>query len=307
MPHPAVQIDWTFNGLWPCQPRYFSTPEGRCAYVDDGPRSAHAVLLLHGNPTWSFLWRHAIAALVSAGQRVIALDLLGFGRSDKPNHLAAYTLERHVARLLALWQALDVQEVSLVIHDWGGPIGLWWLAASGVPLRRLVVCNTFSPVLPGELGQTTALKVARFASRFRPFANFMYRRRHLMLRHFLFGGGTVNHQALTEEVRAAYWAPHLRAEDRTGVLAFPLHIPRTTRDPVAQQSAAVARALKDELNAIPSLLLWGTKDYLFDATTLNSWITFLPRANVLRVEHASHYVLEDVPELAASAIANAIL
>jgi haloalkane dehalogenase len=105
-----VQKDWTFNGLWPYQPHYLSTPEGRCAYVDDGPRTVHAVLLLHGNPTWSFLWRRVIGALVSAGQRVIAPDLLGFGRSDKPEDLAAYTLERHVARLLALWQALDVQE-----------------------------------------------------------------------------------------------------------------------------------------------------------------------------------------------------
>src|SRR5215467_311565 len=244
MTHAPVQIYWTFNGLWPYQPRYLATPEGRCAYIDEGARSAHAVLLLHGNPTWSFLWRHAIAALVSAGQRVIALDLLGFGRSDKPNHLAAYTIERHVARLLALWQALDVQEVSLVIHDWGGPIGLWWLAASGVPLRRLVVCNTFSPVLPGRQGQTAALKLARLASRPRPLADYMYRRRHLMLRDFLFGGGTVNHTSLTAEVRAAYWAPHQRAQDRTGVLAFPLQIPRTKSEPVAKRSSEVAGKLK---------------------------------------------------------------
>jgi pimeloyl-ACP methyl ester carboxylesterase len=238
---------------------------------------------------------------------VIAPDLLGFGRSDKPNDLAAYSLDRHMARLVALWRALDAQEMSLVVHDWGGPIGLWWLTASGVPLRRLVVCNTFSPVLPGQQGQTAALKVVRFASRFRPLADFMYRRRHLMLRNFLFGAGTVNHLALNEAVRAAYWAPHRRAEDRTGVLAFPLQIPPTTRDPVAQRSTAVARELKDALNAIPSLLLWGIKDDLFDETTLSSWTTFLPRATVVRIEHASHYVLEDFPELAASTIANAIL
>jgi haloalkane dehalogenase len=306
MTQPEVQVDWTFNGLWPYQPRYLSTPEGRCAYVDEGARSHHIVLLLHGNPTWSFLWRRAITALVGEGLRVIAPDLLGFGRSDKPNNLAAYTLDRHVARLVALWQALDAQEVSLVVHDWGGPIGLWWLKDSGAPLRRLVVCNTFSPVLPGKQGQTAALNVSRFASRFRPLADFLYRRRHLMLRNFLFGAGTVNHKALTEDVRTAYWAPHLRAEDRTGVLAFPLQIPRKNSEPVAQRSAAVARELKDALNAIPSTLLWGTKDYLFDETTLNSWINFPPRARVLRMENASHYVLEDIPDLVASAIANAI-
>ena len=116
----------------------------------------------------------------------------------------------------------------------------------------------------------------------------------------------MNHRALTSEVRAAYWAPHLRAEDRTGVLAFPLQIPRSSSEPVAQRSAEVARELKDPLNAIPSLLLWGIRDDLFDETTLNSWITFLPQAEVVRVEQASHYVLEDVPKLAASAIANAI-
>jgi pimeloyl-ACP methyl ester carboxylesterase len=306
MTQPEVRVDWTFNGLWPYQPRYLSTPDGRCAYVDEGARSPHVVLLLHGNPTWSFLWRHAITALVRAGQRVIAPDLLGFGRSDKPNTLAAYTLDRHVARLFALWQALDAQEVSLVVHDWGGPIGLWWLKEARVPLRRLVVCNTFSPVLPGQQGQTAAPKVSRFASRFRPLADLLYRRRHLMLRDFLFGAGTVNHLALTSEMRAAYWSPHLRAEDRAGVLAFPLQIPRTNRDPVALRSAEVARELKDALNDMPSLLLWGTKDSLFDETTMSSWIAFLPRATVLRMENASHNVLEDVPELAASAIANAI-
>ncbi|HLH61012.1 MAG TPA: alpha/beta fold hydrolase [Ktedonobacteraceae bacterium] len=233
--------------------------------------------------------------------------MLGFGRSDKPNKLAAYTLERHVARLLALWHTLEAQQVSLVVHDWGGPLGLWWLSASHVPLRRLVVCNTFSPVLPGRQGQTAALKLARFASRSRPLADYLYRRRHLMLRDFLLGGGTVNHTALTAQVRAAYWAPHLHTEDRTGVLAFPLQIPRTSSEPVAQRSAEVARELQDALNAIPSLLLWGMKDYLFDETTLGSWIDFLPRATVVRIENASHYVQEDAPQLIASAIANMIL
>jgi pimeloyl-ACP methyl ester carboxylesterase len=91
------------------------------------------------------------------------------------------------------------------------------------------------------------------------------------------------------------------------VLAFPLQIPRKTSEPAALRSAEVARELKDALNAIPSLLLWGTKDSLFDETTLSSWIDFLPRAKVVRMDNASHYVQEDVPELAASAIANAIL
>ena len=90
------------------------------------------------------------------------------------------------------------------------------------------------------------------------------------------------------------------------MLAFPLQIPRTSCEPVAQRSAEVARELKDALNAIPSLLLWGTEDDLLDEPTLSSWINFIPRAKVVRMENASHYVLEDVPELAASAIASAI-
>ena len=117
----------------------------------------------------------------------------------------------------------------------------------------------------------------------------------------------MNHPALNAQVRAAYWAPHQRAQDRTGVLAFPLQIPRTKSEPVAKRSSEVAGKLKDALNAIPSLLLWGMKDDLFDEMTLHSWSTFLPHAQVVRMEHASHYVLEDVPELAASSIANAIL
>ena len=306
MTQPEDHADWTFNGLWPYQPHYLSTSEGRCAYVDEGPRSPHIVLLLHGNPTWSFLWRHAISTLVGEGYRVVAPDLLGFGRSDKPNDLAAYALDRHVARLSALWQSLDAREVSLVVHDWGGPIGLWWLNNSHAPIRRLVVFNTFSPVLPGKQGQTAALNVSRFLGRFGPVADFMYRRRHVMLRDFLFGGGTLHHEALSADVRAAYWAPHRCAADRTGVLAFPLRIPRTSSDIVAQRSAEVAKQLKDTVNAIPSLLCWGTKDYLFDGTTLASWIDFLPGAKVVRVDDASHYVQEDAPELAASTMTDAI-
>nr|WP_265576283.1 hypothetical protein [Thermogemmatispora aurantia] len=107
-----------------------------------------------------------------------------------------------------------------------------------------------------------------------------------MLRDFLLGGGTVSHAALTAPVRAAYWAPHRQAADRAGVLAFPLQIPRPTSEPIAQCSAAVARELHETLTATPSLLLWGMKDYLFDATTLASWVDFRPHATVMRLEQA---------------------
>jgi haloalkane dehalogenase len=212
------------------------------------------VLLLHGNPTWSFMWRQAIPALVRAGHRVIALDLLGFGRSDKPTTLAAYTVDRHVTRLSTLWQSLDAHEVSLVVHDWGGPIGLWWLEQAHVPIRRLVVFNTFSPVLPGKQGQTAALGVARVASQFPPLADIMYRRGHLMLRDLLFGSGTLHHKSLPAAVRAAYWAPHRRVADRTGVLAFPLQIPRHASDRVAQRSRGKATARHTAGDSEPAVL-----------------------------------------------------
>src|SRR4051812_49922185 len=114
-------------------------------YVDVGPADAPAVLLLHGQPTWSFLYRHVIAALAEQGHRVLAPDLVGFGRSDKPTDRTAYSQAAHVGWLRALVVALNVRDVTLVCQDWGGPIGLGVLAGGPDQFGRPVAADKSPP------------------------------------------------------------------------------------------------------------------------------------------------------------------
>src|SRR5215469_18264462 len=124
-----VTTDWTFGGLWRFEPRWFGTPDGLMHYVDEGPRDGRPVVLVHGNPTWGFLYRNFIGPLTRAGHRAIVPDHLGFGRSDKPSDPELYRIPRHVARLDALLESLDLRDAVVVVQDWGGPIGLSWAVA----------------------------------------------------------------------------------------------------------------------------------------------------------------------------------
>jgi len=134
-------MDGGFAGTFPFEPRYLSAGDVRLHYVDEGPPDAAPLLFVHGNPTWSYLWRRQIAAL-SPEHRCIAFDHMGFGRSDKPPRLSAYSLERHVENALALIDELDLRDVTLIAHDWGGPIGLGALLERRERLRAAVLMNT---------------------------------------------------------------------------------------------------------------------------------------------------------------------
>ena len=128
---------------WPYAPHYFERPDGlRLHYVDEGPRDAKAFLCLHGQPTWSYLYRRMIPIFTAAGHRVVAPDFLGFGRSDKPTDEAAYTFDFHREALLGLIAALDLRNIVLVVQDWGGLIGLTLPMADPERYAALLVMNT---------------------------------------------------------------------------------------------------------------------------------------------------------------------
>jgi haloalkane dehalogenase len=143
--------DWTFGGLWPYQPRWFETPDGRMHYVDEGPRDGRPVVLVHGNPTWGFLYRNFVGPLVEAGHRAIVPDHLGFGRSDKPARPELYRIPRHVQRLDALLESLDLHDAVVVPDDWGGPIGLSWAVAHPERVSALFILNTYAHGPRGKL------------------------------------------------------------------------------------------------------------------------------------------------------------
>ena len=118
-----MTVDWTFAGTWPYQPRWFDTDDGRMHYVDAGPRNGAPVPMLHGNPTWGYLYRNFIPSLTDAGHRAIVPDHLGFGRSDKPDRPERYTIRRHADRMEALLESLDLSGATLVPQDWAARSG----------------------------------------------------------------------------------------------------------------------------------------------------------------------------------------
>jgi len=139
---------------WPYAPRYIDVQGLRMHYADEGPRSGKPVLLLHGEPTWGYLYRKIIPVLVRAGHRAIAPDLIGFGRSDKLVSRDDYTYQRHVDWTLGFVKAVGLNLITLVCHDWGGLIGLRLVAENPGLFSRVVACNTFLPT--GDLPTSQA-------------------------------------------------------------------------------------------------------------------------------------------------------
>lgn len=225
--------DARFEGLldWPYAPHYFDVRDAdgtvlRLHYVDEGPRDAPPVLLMHGEPSWAYLYRHVIAGLAARGRRVIAPDLIGFGRSDKPAKRTDYTYERHVAWMSQWLTTLDLSGLTLFCQDWGGLIGLRLVAAYPERFAGLVIANTGLPV---GTGMTDGFKAWLEMSQSIPVMPI---------------GGIVNMgtgRNLTEAEVAAYDAPFPDETFKEGARQFPTLVPVTPEHAsVAENIAAWA-------------------------------------------------------------------
>jgi len=203
---------------WP--PSYVEVDGLRMAYVADGPADADPVLLLHGEPSWSYLYRTMIPVLTAAGHRAVAPDLVGFGRSDKPAAIADYTYARHVAWLAGLLDALDLTRITLVCQDWGGLIGLRLLAEQPERFARVVAANTGLPT--GD---------RRMPDVWQAFRRVVVEADTLDVGRLVAAGCTT---PLPPEVRAAYDAPFPDESYKAGVRAFPDLIPQSPDDPAAE-------------------------------------------------------------------------
>jgi cis-3-alkyl-4-acyloxetan-2-one decarboxylase len=287
----ATSLNGDFGGTFPFEPRFVDADGVRLHYVDEGPADAAPLLFAHGNPTWSYLWRRPIAALSSRGHRCVAFDHMGFGRSDKPPQLSAYSLERHVGNALTLIDALDLTGVTLVAHDWGGPIGLGALLERPDRLKGLVLMNTWAWELPSflppflrefrteGLGEILALGGNLFVE---SIPGGMYRRD-------------------TDPVMMeAYRAPFPDYWSRAGTLAFQREIPLTERD----RSAPVMARIHERLPSldVPALLVWGMRDPVFQPVFLEQWRELLPHAQSVELAGASHFLVEDDPDGVTAAI-----
>lgn len=229
---------------FPYPPRYVEVEGLRIHYVDEGPMDAEPVLMLHGEPTWSFLYRKIIAAVSGAGYRAVSPDLVGFGRSDKPAAQDDYTYQRHLDWMRGFLEALDLRQITLVCHDWGGLIGLRLAAEHEERFARVVAMNTFLPT--GDIPPTEGfLKWQRYSQETPDF--------HV---GGIVKGGCV--KPLSPEVIAAYDAPF--PDDRFKVAArrFPLLVPTRPDDPAAEPNRKAWGVLSKWEK--PFLTLFGDSD-----------------------------------------------
>ncbi len=228
--------DERFEGLpdWPYAPHYAEVGAGegklRIAYVDEGPRDGRPVLLLHGEPSWSYLYRSMIAPLAAAGLRVIAPDLIGFGRSDKPVNTDDYTYAAHVAWTTELvTEHLDLQGAVLFGQDWGGLIGLRLLAAHPERFAAVVASNTFLPTGDRDPGDA-----------FRAWQRYALEADEFPVGHIINGGSA---RELTAAEIAAYDAPFPDERYKAGARKFPALVPTTPEDPGAVDNRAAWEVL----------------------------------------------------------------
>lgn len=230
---------------FPFTPRYVTVGDGlRMAYIDEGPRGAPVVLMLHGEPTWSFLYRKMIPIFVAAGYRAIAPDLIGFGRSDKPIAQSDYSYARHVGWTRALLAALELRDITLVAQDWGSLIGLRLVAEDGDRFARVVIANGFLPT--ADRRPPPAFRVWRAFARHSPI--FPIGR--------IVASGCV--RKLSPAVRAAYDAPFPDARYKAGARRFPALVPTDPRDPAVAANRAAWAALARWHR--PFLTLFGKND-----------------------------------------------
>jgi haloalkane dehalogenase len=270
---------------YPFAPHWLDCDGLRMHYVDQG--AGEPVLLLHGEPTWSFLWRRIVPPIAASGRRAIAPDLLGFGRSDKPGAVGWYTYERHVDAVTRLVLELDLQRLTVVVHDWGGPIGLRVAVEHEERVDRLVILDT--GVAAGQAPSETWL---RFREAVRHAGGALDIGR-------LVAAGTA--RGLGDEVRAAYDAPFPTADSKAGALAFPDLVPTEPEHP----SAAAMNRVRDALRSWekPAHVIWGAADSVLPPRVGERFVELIPGATGPElIEDASHFLQEDAPDEVAAAI-----
>lgn len=277
-----------FRDLYPFEPRFLDVPGGALHYLDEGPRTKSAILALHGNPTWSFAWRGLVAAF-QGGQRVVAVDHLGMGLSSRPAR--PVRLAEHIDNVVALVDALGLEDVTLVCHDWGGAIGFGAALARRRVFSRFLVMNT-AAFPSGRMPRRIALCRAPLlgALAVRGLNGFAWPATRMT---------TV--KPLDARVRAAYLAPYDSWEARRQVHAFVHDIPMKVEHPSWATLCQIADHLQD-LRGLPMSLVWGDRDWCFDPVFRAAWEQRFPAATVHALPDAGHYVFEDAPEVVVAAL-----
>ena len=275
-----VKLPQWLGGLFPFKIKTLKVDDYNLRYVDEG--KGPVVVLLHGNPTWSFYYRNLIKGL-KKNYRVIVPDHLGCGLSDKPQNYP-YDLNNHIQNIVSLLKKLEVQSFRLIVHDWGGAIGMGVATRDPAKVERLVLLNTAaftSERIPkriqicrqGKLGEFLVRRLNGFALP----ATFMT---------------TV--KPLPKNVKQAYLYPYQDYANRVAVSRFVQDIPMEVNHP----SRTLLESIESKLPAVscPKLILWGGKDFCFNTEFFDRWKKIYPEAKSHLFKDAGHYILEDKPE-----------
>ncbi|MFH2202817.1 MAG: alpha/beta fold hydrolase [Elusimicrobiota bacterium] len=274
--------------LSPFAPHWFDRGGGaRMHYVDEGQGAP--VVMVHGNPTWSFYYRELAGALKDSC-RVIVPDHVGCGLSDKPQDYP-YTLKQRVDDLEALLEHLGiVKDITLIVHDWGGMIGMAWASRHPERVRRLVILNTGAFHLPEDKPFPWQLWLCRT-----PLGPLLVRGCNM----FCLAAARLCavRRPLSAAARAGYLAPYDSWANRVAVLRFVQDIPLTESDAAYAIVTGVEQGLH-RFRGVPTLICWGLRDFIFDASFLRVWRKHLPGAEVHTFADGGHYILEDAgPEI----------
>lgn len=273
--------DW--RTLYPFASHHLPLDSLRYHYLDEG--AGQTMLMVHGNPTWSFYWRNLVSAFRDR-HRVVVPDHIGCGLSDKPQDYP-YRLSQHIANLVRLVEHLDLSGISLLVHDWGGAIGLG--AALQVPDRvaRIVLFNSGAfppPFFPFRIRVCRTPVLGQWA----------VRRLNLFARAAL--RMAVNkRERMTSAVRAGLLAPYDSWENRVAIHRFVADIPASQRHPTWQTLSDIEAGLPT-LADRPIMAIWGMRDWCFKPACLDRFLKVFPDAEVHRLQDAGHYVIEDAHE-----------
>lgn len=272
------------HDLYPFTGSYRNVNGYNLHVLDEG--RGDTVLMLHGNPTWSFYYRNLVLGLRDR-HRVIAPDYIGCGLSDKPDEKSYdYTLRRRVDDLAALIEQSDIHgRITLLMHDWGGMIGMAYATRCPERIGRLVLLNTAAFHLPKK----KKLPLTLWLCRMTPLGDVIIRDTGLFTS--LVARWAVC-RPMEQRVREAYLLPYRAAQDRTGLLRFVQDVPLRPGD-ASYDLVSEVQAKLPSFRQTPTLILWGDRDFVFDHHFLREWQKFLPAAEVHRFPNAGHYVLED--------------
>jgi len=275
--------------IYPFTPQRFETGAGAMSYLDEGPRSEEAVLMVHGNPTWSFFYRNVVLAL-RGKMRCIVPDHLGCGLADKPQAYD-YTLSNHIKNLSGLIESLQLKKIHLIVHDWGGPIGLGTMLPQGDKLGRVVILNTAAfadTVIPPSIRFCRIPLIGEIAVR--GFNGFAWPATWMAVT-----------KPLSKPVKDGFIFPYNSWNNRIATHRFVRDIPRNIGKPNDRALAAIENALP-LLQKKSVRILWGGEDFCFKQHYFERWKKILPGVQANYLNAAGHYLLEDAQDYCVNEI-----